>query len=562
MHAVSLVMALPGKDLDANNKFADLWSRSEGLDLNDVRDLLAGTMSEKELQLLFEEVDTSGAGRVDLQQFLDYVFEGARPSWLAASPTGVAASPQDRELPMNTPEADKASADAPQGTSPISRKSVKSSDFKVQWAEPVKLDQSITESFRQLDQSGKIIAEYVWIDNDWKEETYVAPRGLCSKSMTLDSAPRGVSDLPVWSYSGEEENDIMLVPRRIYRDPFRRGNNILVLADTHEEPTEGSGVLHGRATSYNTRASCEAVMLRAAGEDPWFGIEQEYYLLDIHTGWPLGWPTNAFPGQHDAYYLAVGANKAPGRELVESHYLACLFSGVKIGGVNSEVAPGQWEFQVGPCSGVEAADDLWMSRYILRRVCELFHVDVTFDPKPVQGWAGIGCHTNFSSAATRRKDGGLDAMKAQIEKLRPLHAEHMQCYGEGNELRLSGEDNTASMSDFSYGVGKRDASIRISSKVAAQGCGYYEDRRPAANMDPYVVTRCIAEATLLAPPPAHLPGLAAVPEAPGGRPPSGSRPPSRSFLDRNERRRPSCRSNSKPLAPGAPGAVGASPALP
>jgi len=541
-------MALAEREIDANNKFADFWSRSERLDLNDVRDLLAGTMSEKELQLLFKEVDTSGTGKVDLQEFLDYVFEGARPNWLVASPTSAGAPAKDQ----SGPKAEKLSVDqfVKDAVSSPKGDRVKSSDFRVQWAEPVKLDQSITESFRQLDQSGKIIAEYVWIDNDWKEEAYVAPRGLCSKSLTLDSAPRSVADLPVWSYSGEDEDDIMLVPRRIYRDPFRRGNNILVLADTHEEPGEGTGMLHGNPTSYNTRAPCEAVMFRAASDDPWFGIEQEYYLLDINTGWPLGWPENAFPGQHDAYYLAIGANKAPGRDVVESHYLACLFSGVKIGGINSEVAPAQWEFQVGPCSGVEAADDLWMSRYILRRVCELFQVDVTFDPKPVQGWAGIGCHTNFSTTATRQKPGGLDAMKDQIEKLRPLHSKHMQSYGEGNELRLSGEQCTASMSDFSYGIGKRDASIRISSKIAALGCGYYEDRRPAANMDPYVVTRCLVEAALLAP--LEPPGASPV-QLMEGRPPSASRPASRSFLDRESRRRPSNRVNSRPMTPNSLG---------
>jgi len=231
-------------------------------------------------------------------------------------------------------------------------------------------------------------------------------------------------------------------------------------------------------------------------EEPWFGIEQEYFLLDLHTGWPLGWPAHSFPGKHDAYYMAIGANKAPGRDIVEAHYSACLFAGVKIGGVNGEVAPGQWEYQVGPCAGALAADDLWMSRYILERICEQYHVDITLDPKPVPGWAGIGCHTNYSTKSTRLS-GGMAVMERHIEKLQAAHNAHMKVYGEGNELRLTGADSTAGMDEFSYGVGRRDVSIRITGKVANADRGYYEDRRPAANADPYLVTKMLVQTTLL-----------------------------------------------------------------
>jgi len=47
------------------------------------------------------------------------------------------------------------------------------------------------------------------------------------------------------------------------------------------------------------------------------------------------------------YYCGVGADKVFGRDILEAHYRACLYAGVKIAGTNAEVMPAQWEFQVG-----------------------------------------------------------------------------------------------------------------------------------------------------------------------------------------------------------------------
>ena len=46
------------------------------------------------------------------------------------------------------------------------------------------------------------------------------------------------------------------------------------------------------------------------------------------------------------YYCGVGANKVYGRDVLECHYRACLYAGVKIAGTNTEVMPAQFEFQV------------------------------------------------------------------------------------------------------------------------------------------------------------------------------------------------------------------------
>jgi len=232
-------------------------------------------------------------------------------------------------------------------------------------------------------------------------------------------------------------------------------------------------------------------------EEPWFGIEQEYTLFEKDGRTPLGWPKGGFPGPQGPYYCGAGTDSAFGRSVMEAHYEACLYAGIKIAGTNAEVMPGQWEYQIGPCEGIESGDHLWMSRYIMIRVCEAQQINVQFDPKPIPGdWNGAGCHTNYSTEAMRN-DGGYAVIIEAVEKLKEKHLEHIASYGTGNERRLTGAHETAPIDKFSYGVANRGASVRIPRSAEADKKGYFEDRRPASNMDPYVVTSKLFKTTVL-----------------------------------------------------------------
>lgn len=296
------------------------------------------------------------------------------------------------------------------------------------------------------------------------------------------------------------DSEVYLIPRAIFRDPFRGGKNILVLCDTYEPPRVlPDGTLGApKPIPTNTRHACAEAMEKAKGEEPWFGIEQEYTLLNPLTKWPLGWPDNGYPAPQGPYYCSAGAGCAIGRDICDVHYKMCLHAGINISGVNAEVMPSQWEYQVGPCTGIDGGDHMWMSRYILYRLGEIFGTEVSFDPKPIPGdWNGAGGHVNYSTNATRAAETGWDAIQEQIAKLEKRHAVHIAAYGEGNERRLTGKHETSSINDFSWGVANRGCSVRVGRMVPVEKTGYYEDRRPASNLDPYVVTRLLVETTLL-----------------------------------------------------------------
>jgi len=352
-------------------------------------------------------------------------------------------------------------------------------------------DKTILNNYLSLQQRGRVQALYVWIDGSGE--------GLRSKTKTLDSAPQSVGDLPVWNYDGSStyqaegsNSDTYLHPVKMYPDPFRGGDNVMVMCQTYR--------YDNTPTATNHRLACAEVMKKVEDQKPWFGIEQEYTLLDM-DGHPLGWPKNGFPGPQGPYYCGVGAGKVFGRDIVEAHYRACLYAGIRVSGENAEVMPAQWEFQVGPTEGIHMGDDLWMARYILHRVAEDFGVVVSLDPKPMPGdWNGAGAHTNYSTEAMRRP-GGMAAIEAAIEALSKNHDTHIKAYdphgGKDNARRLTGLHETSSIGDFSAGVANRGCSIRIPREVAAQGHGYLEDRRPSSNCDPYQVTAVIVQTTCL-----------------------------------------------------------------
>ena len=332
------------------------------------------------------------------------------------------------------------------------------------------------------------LAEYIWIDGA------VPTRFVRSKARVVDVGKNpSIEDFPEWSFDGSSTNqaeghdsDCLLQPVAFIEDPVRGEGNYLVMT----EVLNPDGTPHNS----NSRAQLREVLdAGAAAQEPWVGFEQEYTLFQNRT--PLGWPEHGFPGPQGPYYCGVGAEEIFGREIAEDHAKACLKAGLMYYGMNAEVMPGQWEFQTGfrgdkgeSADALKICDHTWIARWLLYRVGEEYGVSVSLDNKPVKGdWNGAGMHTNFSTKDIRDPKKGRAAIDAAIQGLSKKHSEHVALYGHALDERLTGLHETCDINTFKSGTADRGASIRIPQQVEQKGYGYFEDRRPGANADPYLV---------------------------------------------------------------------------
>jgi len=323
--------------------------------------------------------------------------------------------------------------------------------------------------------------EYLWLDG------YEPTANIRSKTRIEEDFSGKLEDCPTWSFDGSStkqaeggSSDCLLKPVAIYPDPARR-DGYLVMTEVMN-PDGTPHVSNSRATIDDEDA------------DFWFGFEQEYFIMDTATGLPLGFPVGGYPGPQGLYYCSVGGRNTWGRDLVEEHADLCLDAGLNFEGINQEVAAGQWEFQLFAKGAKKAGDEIWVARYLLQRLTESYGYYIEYHPKPIKGdWNGSGMHANFSNTLLRTC-GSKETYEKVCEAFRPVTKEHIAVYGEYNDERLTGKHETASITDFSYGVSDRGASIRIPIMTVEKGWkGWLEDRRPASNADPYKVAAVIVK---------------------------------------------------------------------
>merc|ERR1711920_982131 len=105
----------------------------------------------------------------------------------------------------------------------------------------------------RLEQKGKVLAEYVWLGGSRTTGGF----DIRQKTKTLSSKPKSVEELPVWNFDGSStgqapgsDSEVLLKPAAIFKDPFRGGDNIIVLCECVDPKM--------KPIPTNTRASAKA----------------------------------------------------------------------------------------------------------------------------------------------------------------------------------------------------------------------------------------------------------------------------------------------------------------
>lgn len=316
---------------------------------------------------------------------------------------------------------------------------------------------------------------YIWTDAAGKFRSKV--RNLLVHNPDDPDLP------PSWNYDGSstgqattEESEIDLVPIACYKGE----SYTYVLCATYKQ--------NGHPTFENTfHLLSPTTQLWLVDNAVRIGFEQEFFIYEARTNQPFKYEEWKDKKQGE-FYCSVGAG---GNGFIEKYVTEVFERGLDLGlrltGYNLEVAPAQGEIQV-DAPAMRAAHDLTMLRYLLWEVLGKYELYPVFDPKPLGAeWNGSGLHTNVSTLQTMTPDTGREKIIRILKQLENKHRLWIPALGSGNEARLTGRHETSSLEKFTWGVGSRGASVRIPNTTHNNGYGYFEDRRPAANADPYTI---------------------------------------------------------------------------
>ncbi len=310
-----------------------------------------------------------------------------------------------------------------------------------------------------------MIFEYVWLDAD---------NNFRSKIRVMDE-----DNNAEWNFDGSstnqattESSEVILKVVASYNHPFIDGK--LYLCATYD--------INDKPLSNNYYDKAIDIFNKNKELKPWFGLEQEYFMYDKNISLII---------KNGNHFYCSPINQDPNEvKIVMEHLEACLKAGIKISGNNAEVVQHQWEFQVGPVEGIDAGNQLLVARYLLNRIAVKYNKTINYHPKPISYVNGSGCHINFSTQPMR-EENGLEHIMDAISKLCKNHEYHMKNYGIHNDKRMTGKNETSDYNIFTWGIGSRNTSVRIGYDTSKNKKGYFEDRRPASNINPYLATSII-----------------------------------------------------------------------
>ena len=343
-----------------------------------------------------------------------------------------------------------------------------------------------------------VLATYVWLDE--------TQRFHCKyRTVVAGEKP------PIWHCDDDGVLEVILVPVCVVRDPSAAASPSNPTAVDVVVLCECNSPLTGFPAPTNTRAGAKAVFDRGRNVHPAFGMVQEYVLCDAKTMQPWQWEERfdgtALPRNAAAHCGVGGTSGVIGRDVALKHFQACASAGLHMTALSPTSLPAQWRFEMGPTEGLRASDELLLARFFLETLCEQKGLKPLYHPKPKRKCRGSACVVKYSNDQTRAEDG-LTELLLIVHNLSESHEESVPYFGKDNDKRLDGV-SASLYSEFGYGIGgggedslgvgiaapgaaaHKIPSVNIPSLVFFEKRGYFEDRRPGANCDPYTVTALI-----------------------------------------------------------------------
>lgn len=340
--------------------------------------------------------------------------------------------------------------------------------------------------------------EYVWLDGNEhvgvRSKTRYEVLDFGDPENPITNMEGIFTQIPEWGFDGSStnqsevtESDLLLRPVRLFSNPLEANNREVVSYLVLCEVFNPDGSPHKSNKRYDLR---EYVYGLDGDDELRVSVEQEYLIMDPIAKWPSGWgwdnknDRGILPEDTNGSYCGVGAENVGHKWLADAHVSLCNRAGIRIAGTNAEVLKSQWEYQTSPSDVISAADGLWITRFLLGRLAEQRGLAISYAPKPFDEYNGSGAHINFSTKEMR-EEGGEEYFTYVCDVLKDNHKKVIDSYGADNKKRLTGKNETSKYNKFTYGVSDRTASVRIPLSTSRNWKGHLEDRRPAANMDPY-----------------------------------------------------------------------------
>ena len=286
----------------------------------------------------------------------------------------------------------------------------------------------------------------------------------------------------------EENTDLFLKPVQKYNNPFYKRTKEL-------EPSIFLCQLmvnENKSHSSNERTSSIKVLENYEGIDMTF--KQDFFITKKNV--PVAFLSQPAPQTQGIFFAGVGGDIAIGSECANEALMNANKADLNVTQLYGAVAPSQWCIELSGVAKVKLLDDLLCLRYIISKTAEKYGLTICYHPQLLkEAWNGSGCLIEYSNERMR-KDIKCNYINTKlIKNLEKTHLEFVSLCGENNNKRLLGSNNTSKHGEFSYGVGNHSCSIRIPNETELNGAGSIEDRRPSANMNPYVVVPYLVNAS-------------------------------------------------------------------